>query len=85
MAKITFEFKRDFAKRVENGVMEGITTDIHVEFEDDKSTPAGALVVVMSNNREEFVNLAMNKLVEAMRAMGDHAEGGVYQRSDVKH
>lgn len=85
MAKITFEFKRDFAKRVENGVMEGITTDIHVEFEDDKNTPAGALVVVMSNNREAFINLAMNKLVEAMRAMGDHAEGGVYQRSDAKH
>ena len=85
MAKIIFEFKRDFAKRVENGVMEGITTDIHVEFEDDKCTPAGALVVVMSNNREEFINLAMNKLVEAMRAMGDHAEGGVYQRSEAKH
>ena len=85
MAKVTIEFKRNFAKRVDNKVMEGITTDIHIEFQDDQDTPAGALALIMASDRKEFIRLAMNKLVQKMQAMGDDAQGEIYQPTSSKH
>ncbi|EAZ6461030.1 hypothetical protein LJH74_000241 [Salmonella enterica] len=85
MAKVVFEFKSDFTTSVEKGLIDGITTQIHVEFDGDKNSPTGALAIVMANNRQEIISLAMNKLVEVLRAMGQVAECGIYTPDNLKH
>ncbi|KEA51813.1 hypothetical protein DT73_12830 [Mangrovibacter sp. MFB070] len=85
MAKVIFEFKSDFAKRVQNGVMEGISVNVQVDFQGDQHNPTGALAMVMAANQKEIAGLVMGKLVEEMRSMGDHAEGSVCERSVQKH
>ncbi|BDG83538.1 hypothetical protein [Citrobacter koseri] len=85
MAKVVFEFKSDFTRSVEKGLIDGITSQIHVEFDGDKNSPTGALAIVMANHRQEIISLAMNKLVEALRETGQVAEFGIYQPEQMKH
>lgn len=85
MAKVVFEFKSEFTKEFDKGLMDGITTEIHVEFNDDKNSPTGALAVIMANHRQEIISLAMNKLVEQLRASGQVVECGIYMPDNRKH
>ena len=85
MAKVTFEFKTDFTKRVEKGVMDGFSASVEVEFDDDNKTSAGLLAIVMADMRKELIQAGMDELVKRLRENGTPAEHGVYAGEATQH
>ena len=85
MAKVIFEFKSDFTKHVDKGVMDGFSASVEVEFDDDKKTSAGLLALVMGDIRKELIQMGMDELVKRLHENGMPAQHGVYAGEATQH